>query len=219
MSTLTRIALLFCLIAPAFGQTETSSSRLYFAQIVDGGPSGGRWQTTFRFANPNSTAVSGTLYLIGNEGQDFSMNFGAGVTSAATFTVPARGTVVLQSQSGVSSTVSTGWAYAEASVSLQGVATYRFIQNGIPSSEVSVPSTRPTIAYFSPATAVLGIAVGNVYTSSLTLQVSAQSNTGVKYSGSMTVPALGHRSMNLKEIIPSIPSNFSATVTLSGLSG
>jgi len=48
-----------------------------------------------------------------------------------------------------------------SSVPIQGVVSYRFLQNGAPSWETSVRATLPTIEYFSAASADGGVALAN----------------------------------------------------------
>lgn len=199
-------------------ETETASTRFYFPQVADGGPPTGRWQTTFRFANPNPASVTATIYLYGNQGEAMQMNFGGGATAQYSFTVPPYGTTTFQNLA-PSATTTSGWVFGTSSNSLQGVVTYRLLQNGVAVTEVSVPSTLPTPYFFSPATSVLGIAIANIYSTPTSLVLTARSNTGIQRQGFVTIPPLGHRSMFLNEIVPGLGSSFTGTVEITGANG
>src|SRR5437016_5211065 len=74
-----------------FGQgtlPDSAQVDLYFPQFADGGPVSGQWQTIFTFSNPNTTAISLTLYLLGNNGQPLQMDFGTGMASQFSLSVP-----------------------------------------------------------------------------------------------------------------------------------
>ena len=97
---------------------------------------------------------------------------------------------------------------------MQGVATYRLLENGVPRYAVSVPAGLPTNHYFSAATPDLGIAVGNIYTSEVSVFITAESNDGSSSYGTMTLPALGKRAKLLSEIVPGLPQGFVGTVSI-----
>jgi hypothetical protein len=194
-------------------RVDSAHALLYFPQFADGGPIPARWQTSFTFANPNSTSATVFLNLYNDSGAGLPIDFGGGPSNQFSFTIPASGSVTFRSIAASTSTV-VGWATASASVNIQGVATYRFLKNGDEAYEVSVPGTEPTVSYFSAANAPLGIAVANQYSSPLTVQVAAHANTGADYTGSIVLPGLGHRSASLSDLIPSIPQNFLGTVSL-----
>src|SRR2546428_10786287 len=152
---------------PLFAQAQVESAQadLYFAQFANGGPASGEWQTVFTFSNPNASAASCTLYLLGDGGQPLLINFGSGLVSQISFSENPYLTKTFQSVR-TSSTITTGWGITVCSIStVQGVVTYRFLQNGVEISEISVPGTVPTQNYFSAANASLGIAMCNVYSS------------------------------------------------------
>ena len=101
-----------------------------------------------------------------------------------------------------------------ASNSVQGVATYSALENGSPRYSISVPASLPTINYFSAATPDLGIAVGNIYSSEVSIVITAKSNDGSSSYGTMTLPAQGKRAKLLSEIIPDLPQDFVGTVSI-----
>ena len=111
--------------------------------------------------------------------------------------------------------VRVGWATLVASNSVQGVATYSALENGSPRYSISVPASLPTIHYFSAATPDLGLAVGNIYSSEVSIVIRAESNNGSSFHGHMTLPAHGHRAKILNEVIPDLPRDFVGTVSIS----
>src|SRR5690348_15536914 len=89
---------LFALAQLAAQLPQTAQTDLYFPHLADGGPAGAQWQTRFTFINPNSATVGVVLYLYGDGGAPLTLNLGTGPASQITLTIPANGTVVLQSQ-------------------------------------------------------------------------------------------------------------------------
>src|SRR5213594_1190630 len=87
-------------VVPSYGQLipETAQSHLCFPQFVDGGPVSGQVQTTFTFANSYTSTVYVTLYLMGNDGGPLAMDFGRGAGSQFSFSIPPRGSTILQSR-------------------------------------------------------------------------------------------------------------------------
>ena len=207
-------------LMPIYGQLvpETAQAHLCFPQFADGGPASGQWQTTFTFANSYGSTAFVVMYLVGNDGQPLAMDFGGGLSSQFSFSVPARGTTILQSRV-ASAFIVTGWAEAYANVPIQGVVSYRFLQSGVPSSEISVSSTIPTMDYFSAANAYSGVALANPSsTTPISLEISAHANDGSASAAVITLAPRTHRSFNLREIITTLPTSFIGTVEISGSS-
>src|SRR6266436_3139643 len=98
-------------VFPMFAQSppESVQADLYFPQFANGGPTSGQWQTTFTFANPNSSSAFCTLYLLSDNGQPLQLNFGSGPVSQVSFSAAPYGTATFQSVVS-SSTIITGWA-------------------------------------------------------------------------------------------------------------
>ena len=126
---------------------------------------------------------------------------------------PALGAVEFTS-SATGPGVRVGWATLYASNSVQGVATYSALENGSPRYSISVPASLPTSYYFSAATPDLGLAVGNIYPSEVSIIITATSNDGRSFHGDMTLPANGHRAKLLSEVIPDLPRDFVGTVSI-----
>ena len=181
----------------------------YFPHLVDGGG----WQTTFTVSNPNPDPVSVTIFFRNTEGGNLYLDLGDGPWPGIKFEIPRFGTVEFAGNA-AGPDVRGGWAELYASNLVQGVATYRLLENGVPRYAVSVPAALPTNYYFSAATPDLGIAVGNIYTSEVSVFITAESNDGSSSYGTMTLPALGKRAKLLSEIVPDLPQGFVGTVSI-----
>ena len=152
----------------------------YFPHLVDGGG----WQTTFTVSNPNPDPVSVTIFFRNTEGGDLYLDLGDGPWTGVEFEIPRLGTVEFAGNA-AGPGVRGGWAVLYASNLVQGVATYRLLENGVPRYAVSVPAALPTNHYFSAATPDLGIAVGNIYTSEVSVFITAESNDGSSSYGTI----------------------------------
>ena len=190
---------------------RSANTWAYFSHIADGGG----WQTIFTISNPNQNPVSGRIFFQDSEGQDLYLDLkGYGPSASVEFGIPALGTVEFTS-SAAAPDVRVGWATLYASNSVQGVATYSALENGSPRYSISVPASLPTIYYFSAATPGLGLAVGNIYSSEVSIVLWAESNDGSSFHGYMTLPAHGQRAKLLSEVIPDLPRDFVGTVSIS----
>ena len=189
---------------------RSANTWAYFSHIADG--SG--WQTTFTVSNPNRNPVSGRIVFKDSEGQDLYLDLeGYNPSGSVEFEIPALGAVEFTS-SATGPGVRVGWATLYASNSVQGVATYSALENGSPRYSISVPASLPTSYYFSAATPDLGLAVGNIYPSEVSIIITATSNDGRSFHGDMTLPANGHRAKLLSEVIPDLPRDFVGTVSI-----
>jgi hypothetical protein len=155
----------FALVQLAAQLPQGAQTDLYFPHLADGGPASAQWQTRFTFINPNSTTVGVVLYLYSNGGAPLTLNLGTGPASQINFTIPANGTVVLQSQIASSSTT-TGWAIAGASLPVQANVAFRLIQGGVARLEITAEPTLPSTSYRSVASPQVGMAVANGYNNS-----------------------------------------------------
>ena len=194
---------------------QAAQTDLYFPHLADGGPAGAQWQTRFTFINPNSGSAAVALFLYADSGSPLPLNLGAGAASQFTFNVPGNGTVVLQSQ-GTSLVTTTGWAIARASLPVHGNVAFRLLQNRLAKLEITAEPTLPSISYRAVATPQVGIAVANGYnSSSLPAQVTVYSAAGqVLGRATVTIPALGHSSFNLGQLIPGLPAGFTGSVVI-----
>ena len=208
------VSLAFLCSTPHFLSAQlvprSANTWAYFSHIADGGG----WQTIFTISNPNRNPVSGRIFFQDPEGQDLYLDLkGYGFSGSVEFEIPALGTVEFTS-SAASPAVRVGWGTLLASNSVQGVATYSALENGSPRYSISVPASLPTIHYFSAATPGLGLAVGNIYSSEVSIVIRAESNNGSSFHGNMTLPAHGQRAKILSEVIPDLPRDFVGTVSI-----
>ena len=194
---------------------RSANTWAYFSHIADGGG----WQTTFTVSNPNRNPVSGRIVFKDSEGQDLYLDLeGYDPSGSVEFEIPAFGAVEFTS-SATGTGVRVGWATLRTSNSVQGVATYSALENGSPRYSISVPASLPTRYYFSAATPDLGLAVGNIYPSEVSIIITATSNDGRSFHGDMTLPANGHRAKLLKEVLPGLPRDFVGTISIAAARG
>jgi hypothetical protein len=189
---------------------------LYFPHFADGGSRAQQWQTTFIFVNPSSSsAAAGELWLYGNDGNPLSIDFGSGLNSTFTFTVPPQGSLTFRSRIANPQTV-TGWAIAVSTLPLQATVLFTNLINGVAVAEVSAPATLPTGKYWSPANNAIGVAVANPYVNiSETMVITANDASGSTVaSAPVTIGPHAHTSFNLYQIMPSLPSSFSGSILI-----
>jgi hypothetical protein len=212
-----RCLILFASVLPALTQTiylpETAHTDMYFPHLADGGPASDRWQTRFTFINPNAYPAAVVLITYSDSGSALALDLGSGPTSQTTFTIPANGTTLLQSQIASSITV-TGWAFAGSSLPVQANVAFRRIQNGVAKLEITAEPTLPSGAYRSVASPLVGVAVANVYGIPLAANVTVYGSAGqVLGQASLTIPAQGHSSFNLFQV-PGVPAAFTGSFVL-----
>jgi hypothetical protein len=216
MKRLGIVILLSVLIAPAaLSQLLPQGAHVNFCfpQVADGG---GQWQTTFVFLNPDTSAsASVDLWLSKSDGATLSIDFGSGASAHHVLSIPPRGTRTIRSTS-TSPNVRAGWAYAESSIPVQAIGYYSEIVNGIPKGTVAVNPSLPTIQYSSPASRDLGVAIANLYNSSITVTLEIGDSEGVKLAPSVqvSIPPWGQRTFYVFEKFPQV-SDFSGTLVIS----
>src|SRR5204862_7226263 len=102
-----------------------------------------------------------------------------------------------------------------SSLPIQGNSAFRLIQNGAAKVEITAEPTLPSAGYRSVATPLVGVAVANVYSSPLPVTVTVYDRSGQSLGqGSMTIPATGHTSFNLFQVIPSLPASFTGSLLI-----
>ena len=200
-----------------FGQFYPTGAQvnLYFPHLADGGPGYQQWQTSLEFVNPHPTLTAHVVVqLYGDTGLPLSLDFGSGSHALHSFTVPPLGSITLRSTI-ASDKIVTGQAMATSDVPLQGTILFRAISNGSPSVELSAPATLPTSRYLSPATRDLGVALANISGAIKYFQVAAADSSGNTLSTTLIgVAGLGHKSFNLSDVFPTLPSDFSGSVVI-----
>lgn len=203
----------------ACAQLEPDSAQvdLYFPQLADGGGADQQWQTSFVFVNPSATSTAAVaLSIFGNDGKPLSLDLGSGLASDVEFLIPPQGSRVLRSKM-ASSQVVTGWAFAAASIPVQATVLFTSFAHGASQFQVSAAATLPTMRYWSAANSSLGIALANVYDNiPVTVQVAAiDANGHSAGTTQVTLAPMTHNSFVLSQLLPSLPSAFSGSVTIS----
>ena len=194
-------------------EPEGAHADLYFPHLADGGDQSFKFQTAITLLNPSTLSTANvTLSFYGDDGQPLPLNFGAGSLSTVTLTIPPAGTSILRSTA-ASPTLISGWALGISDIPLQGTVQFRAIINGTPQQEISALATSPAVSYVSPASALTGLALANVYSGQQSLTVTVLDAVGVN-RGTTTVnlPSFGHRAFNLNTLFPSLAPTFSGSV-------
>lgn len=196
-------------------EPESAHVFLYFPQLVDGGSSVQAWETTVVFNNTNPGSVVCFLDLLGNNGEALRLDFGAGLASRHTVTIPGQGRRTLRSRV-ASPSIVTGWAIGSCGLPVQATVSFRLLQNGLGQVDIAAPPVTPSSLFRAPANAALGIAIANVYTdTSLPIRVTAYDTEG-RSVGATTLTVCGkcHLSVNLGTILPGLPGGFEGSVKL-----
>lgn len=198
---------------------ETSHVLLYFPHLVDGGPPAQRWQSKLTFSNPNNVTVSVLVNFYAENGSSLPLDFGSGPANQLSFTIPPFGTRVFRSSIASTSEFVMGWALASATAPVQGLISFRALQNGVPFVELSASGTLPALQYSSAATPSLGLALANPNPSiSISVSVVPIDANGFSQGRQVvTVPPSGHVSFNLSQRFPTLPSTFSGQVVITGI--
>lgn len=223
-STLLRIVACFILLlcAPTcqLAQMQPASAHvnLYFPQLIDGGPSSQKWQTTFAFVNTGNSTANVSLFLLSESGGPLSLDLGSGALSRHDFVVPPNGARTLRSRVASESLV-VGWAFADSDVPVQATAAFRMIVNGAPLQEITAEPTLPTLVYTSAANRFLGVALANVNPEkSVTVRMGVSGANGEILGApvDVTIPAAGHTMFNLWQKFPGLQNmDFSGVLKIS----
>jgi hypothetical protein len=155
---------------------------IYFPQMADGNG----YQTTFVITNSNNIEAIGTLSLFQSNGLPLFVTINGVTASTFNITVPARGTVRMQTDGAPLQPISirTGWVRVRANVILGGSALYQLIQDGRVLAEAGVlaaPLTRGfTIFADSTSFADTGIAIANPNNFSTPVQLRLMDKFGIE---------------------------------------
>jgi len=194
-------------------QPITAHTSLYFPHVVDGGSPAQQWQARISLVNTGLTTASVAVFFYADDGSGWPVDFGSGPSNEVHVTLPPQGSTILISKSS-SATIKTGWAFAASNVPVQGTLTLRYFQSGKTMLELTTEPTLPSIAYSSPATSLLGVAIANVYSDSpisVTLNVADRNGLIVGHA-MVSVPPFGHTSFNLRDKIPSLGDSFTGSL-------
>jgi hypothetical protein len=197
------IAVLVLFAALAMGQSVVT----YIPQIADGGA----WQTIIVIANTSSSTAFVTITLHqettrGNT-QDWNLAFQEGSAQSLSL---AGGVTKFFHTLGAAPITSVGWAQVAASgAGVAGVVAYAIFTQRIPgrtdqdgTAPAAAGATRFLVPFDNSSGFTTAVAVAN-YSSSGTINVNIQSDTGVISHDSFTLPAQGHLAVALGQQFPS----------------
>lgn len=192
---------------------EDAQVDLYFPHLADG-KGGQTWQTRFTFVNPSTTtAAEVTLFTYSDDGSAWALDLGSGAKTEQDFFVPPQGRVTLASSIGPQ--FKTGWALGFSDIPLQATAAFREFSGSTTILDLTAPATLPSQLYRSAANKNLGIALANQYNAPMGVTVTAFDQGGhALQSAQVTLPADGHSSFNLGQLMPSLPSNFLGSIVM-----
>lgn len=196
----------------SFMAPSTVSSQMYFAHLADGAG----WATSLFFSNPSQyNAATVNVNFYNDDGSALPLDFGSGLVSTLSLTVPAGGVQVVTSK-GAGTSAANGWAHASSNIPLLGTLMYRNTSGGKPLWDVAALATSPTYYYSSYATPQIGVALANPSsTNTIHLSITAlDSNGSAAGSATLTLSPLAHTSFNLGQEISTLSSGFTGTVTI-----
>ncbi len=211
---------LFLFLLTAFLQADiqhsftAASTRLYFAQVADGGPVEQKWTTTIVVVNPGTVAATATFRFTGATGQPMLLDFGQGVKStlAVNLDPGAAGTYT---SSGSGSATIMGWGSMLANTPLIATVLFRATGNGVPVSEVAAPGTGSTYFYTSWVTALSGIALANPNGYTIHLNVALKDLTGKAVTSQIiTLSGNGQQAFNLASRVAGLPAGFAGSMSI-----
>ncbi|HEY7390164.1 MAG TPA: hypothetical protein VH640_16735 [Bryobacteraceae bacterium] len=202
-STLIRSMGLTALMAAlAMGQSLAS----YIPQIADGGA----WQTTIVVANTSTSTAFVSLNFYqetsGGATQNWNLAFQEGSAQSLSL---AGGVTKFLHTLGTDSATSVGWAQVLASgPGVEGVVAYAIFTQRIPgrtdqdgTASAAAGATRFLVPFDNSGGFITAVAVAD-YSSSGTINVNIQLDTGAISQGSFSIPAQGHASFGLPDRFP-----------------
>jgi hypothetical protein len=195
---------------------------------------GAGWRTQFVVANTSGAPADVTLYYFGDDGNPLSVPFsGVSYTSTA-FTIPANGMQEIEPD-WQTATNSEGWVgvvYSNAGVKIQGVflwnnpagpanvfteAAVPIVNQSGPACVIPLPGTASyTMPFDETGGSFSGYGFANTTASAATMSLTFYNQNGsaiAQYSQSL--PAFGHVSLLLKNVVPQIEGQM-GTMVLSG---
>jgi hypothetical protein len=201
-SSLPVLMALFCWAAAGAQASQSDRGEVVIdSQFVDG-PG---WQSTLEITSLAAATVNVTLYkdIGGGATQGWDL-FG---TETTTYTVPAGGTLILQSP-GTSPAVTTGWVKVEANATIIADTLFDAYVTGRPTeSGIAEGTTGSTdVGFFFDQTngKASAVAIVNPTPDDETILAAFQSNSGVTTQlPPVTVPSLGHLDFALSAEDPS----------------
>jgi hypothetical protein len=193
------------MLTPAVSPPPNLTSAGSMAQVA----SAGGWATTFTIVNNGAASANTQLNFFDDNGNPMTLplTFSGGSTTASTFnqSVPAGGTLVLQSTGPASAPTSVGSAQLLTDGTVGGFATFALALGPNNIQEAVVPlenrSASGYVLFFDNTNgAATGVALANNTTQPLNVPVIGRDDSG-NQTGQIAVslPASGHASYNLAD--------------------
>lgn len=206
--------IVFVLGGSASGQgLVPTGTLLVLPHIAHGDQVNGRWRTSFVFVNNSNSTTQGTLFLVGDSGQDLVLGTGRGTNSNFDITIPAHGQFEVETD-GIGS-LRTGWAVAFFDHAVLGSAVFSFTRAEGKVVTVGVLSTNPKSAFLTPAEGRTGIAVANPFNRTQTLEMQAyNSNGSLVATRTLTMAPGSHTSNVVTGLFSGLSSSFAGSVKI-----
>jgi hypothetical protein len=205
-------------IADLTSSLETSP--LNFPHIIDGGGH----QTTFLFLNTSDIQESGTLHFMKDDGSPFKVRLHGEDEAVSQFrySIHAKGALHILTD-GSSSEITTGWArlVPEQGPTPMGSGILGSISGGILVMESGAPSaasvTRARIYIDNSTSHETGLSVAALGDNEATIILRAYQLDGISGAGAPAIirlPANGHRSAFLNQLIADLPGGFTGILDI-----
>lgn len=157
-----------------------SPKELYVAHMADGGG----YRTTLLLINPGTAPVTALLELFTDKGTKFVVNMNGNLDNAFLFTLPAKGTKILES-SKVNSQTQVGWARLRTSATIGGSVVYGYYgPSGVLVSEAGIFSSAKATGFSLPVDTrrglMAGLAVANPGSASVSLVLTLYDSNGTQ---------------------------------------
>lgn len=195
-------------------EPESAHVFLFFPQLADGGNFEQSWQTSVVLQNPSDYFNADCrVSTFTPSGQPLYLNLGMGVNSAFQVSIPPNGRRNLRSTIGP--TLVTGWAVAECNVPVQGTILFRRIDKGVHAVEISAAGVSPTPSYRSVGNGNLGVAMSNMNSHFIDLEIIAYGFDGaVAGQRYLSLCPLCQTSSTLRELITGLPQNYEGSIAI-----
>ena len=144
--------------AAAESTAPTTPTTYYFAHMAFGEG----WQTTLTYVNygPGSATCQTTFYS--DAGDPLNVPFADGTNPARADNLASGAEIHLETQSGASASLSTGWAKAQCTAPVKASLLYRLVNNEVAQGEAGVNATSaPATKFVSFAQTATGVAYAN----------------------------------------------------------
>jgi len=197
-----------------------TSSTLYFPQLADGGG----YTTTVILSNTSAAMETGTISIFDDTGAALNARpVGGAVGSSFSYSIPAAGTLVFQTD-GSPSSLRVGWVQVTPSGGSNapvGAGVFSYSPAGILVTESGIPSSVATVRarlYVDKSNRHdTGLAISNPGTTAISVTIQAFQSSGASAGtapATLNLRANGHSSAFVGELISGLPNGFTGVVDL-----